>query len=271
MGANRIKPPDQKEAPRGLLATIVITAGVVALGVYALDLHAHTCSNCGHRWRHLGAFNLGDEESHTCASCGQVQWWKCGTPHVLRGSQFVASPMLPSTPALPSFAHGTERRPPSQVYGRTSPSLPYERMGYERSSFGTAYDEAPPCEAYEQQLPSRVYEEAPSYVGASYGGHAQMSPSRAYERTPPSLPYEHRPPSRAYERMFPSRAYERMPPSRAYEELPPYRGQERMPPSRTYERMPPSRTYERKSPQREPSSRAYAALRSGTGDQEEWR
>jgi hypothetical protein len=123
-----------KDSQRGLLATLAITVGVVALGVYALDLHAHTCVNCGHRWRHLGAFNLGDEESHTCSRCGQVQWWKCGAPHVLRGSQFVARPALSALPVLPSFARGSERRPPSPAYGGTPPSLLYDsspsRMAY---------------------------------------------------------------------------------------------------------------------------------------------
>lgn len=246
--------PEQKEAARGLLATIAITAGVVAFGVYALDLHSHTCANCGHKWRHLGAFNLGDEESHTCARCGQVQWWKCGTPHVLQGSQFVGS--------VPSSTHGAGQLPLSPAYGHTPPSLPYERMGYERTSLGAAYQEAPgheypPYEEYEQ--PSRLYEEAPPYRA-----YARMPPSRGYEepsayrgypRTPQSLSYGHRP----YERMSPGPSYERMPSGPSYERrLPDPRHEDRLRDPRyarrTYQHMP----YERQAP-----SRTYAALMPG--------
>jgi hypothetical protein len=78
------------------LGALAIAVGVGALGAYMLDLHGHTCVQCGRRWRHFGAFNFGDEQSHTC-TCGQVQWWKCGVPHVLRGSQFV-TPLLPIAP-----------------------------------------------------------------------------------------------------------------------------------------------------------------------------
>ena len=67
-----------------MLGVIAITFGVVALGAYALDLHGHQCESCGHRWHHLGAFNLGDPEAHSCGKCGTVQWWKDGTPHVFR-------------------------------------------------------------------------------------------------------------------------------------------------------------------------------------------
>lgn len=254
--------PEQKDASRGLLATIAITAGVVALGVYALDLHAHTCANCGHRWRHLGAFNLGDEESHKCGRCGQVQWWKCGTPHVLRGSQFVASPALPSAPALPSFARGAERMPLSPAYGRTPPSLQYERMGYESSSFGPAYDEAPPCEVYEQhlwsgayeQLPRRTYEETPPY----------RAYASSYEETPPYRGNVRSSPSRAYEETSRHRVNARPSPSRGYERTPPRLSYERPPMSRpSYQRAPSSGAYER-----HPPSRPYAALMPGMGDWE---
>lgn len=64
------------------------------LGAYMLDLHAHTCDGCGNRWRHLGAFNVGDPTSHTCGKCGVVQWWKDGVPHVFRSS------LQPFTPAM---------------------------------------------------------------------------------------------------------------------------------------------------------------------------
>jgi hypothetical protein len=67
-----------------MLGTIAIAVGVGMLGAYMLDLHSHTCEACGHRWRHLGAFNLGDPVAHTCSKCGTVQWWKDGAPHVFR-------------------------------------------------------------------------------------------------------------------------------------------------------------------------------------------
>ena len=67
-----------------VLGTIAIAVGAVALSLYAFDWHSHTCESCGHRWRHLGAFNLGDPIAHTCASCKTVQWWKDGVPHVFR-------------------------------------------------------------------------------------------------------------------------------------------------------------------------------------------
>lgn len=68
----------------GVLGTIAIAIGVGVLGAYMLDLHSHTCEACGHRWRHLGAFNLGDPAAHSCSKCGTVQWWKDGSPHVFR-------------------------------------------------------------------------------------------------------------------------------------------------------------------------------------------
>lgn len=244
--------PEQKDAARGLLATIAITAGVVAFGAYALDLHAHTCANCGHKWRHLGAFNLGDEESHTCARCGQVQWWKCGAPHVLQGSQFAGSA--------------------SPAYGRTLPSLPYERVGYERSyerpSLGAAYQEVPDCEfppyeGYGQLASSRLHEETSPYRTyvrrPSSRGHEELSPHRGYtrvqqyERLPPSQPYEHRSPNQSYEYLPSDPPYERRPPSQLYER-------------RMYQQAPSRLTYGRQA-----SGRAYGSLMSGTGDQDECR
>jgi hypothetical protein len=62
----------------GTLGVIALAFGIGVLGAYALDLHSHTCDFCGYKWRHLGAFNLGDAASHTCGNCGTVQWWKCG-------------------------------------------------------------------------------------------------------------------------------------------------------------------------------------------------
>ena len=67
-----------------MLMTLAFTVGVVAFGLYALDLHSHRCEGCGHKWYHLGAFNVGDPASHTCGKCGAVQWWKDGVPHVFR-------------------------------------------------------------------------------------------------------------------------------------------------------------------------------------------
>jgi hypothetical protein len=253
--------PEQKDASRGLLATIAITAGVVALGVYALDLHGHTCASCGHKWRHLGAFNLGDEESHTCGRCGQVQWWKCGTPHVLRGSQFVAPSALPSAPGPSSFAREAERMPLSPVYGRTPPSLPYERMGYENSSFGPAYDEAPPYEMYEQHMSSRAYEQLPGRT------HEEILPYRAYASS-----YEE-PPYRGNARSSSSRVYEETPRYRVNARPSPSRGHERTLPRLPYERQPPSRpSYQRPNSrepyEQHPPSRSYGALMPGTGDWE---
>lgn len=68
----------------GTLGVIAIAFGIGVLGSYMLDLHSHICDACGHKWRHLGAFNLGDERTHTCGKCGTVQWWKDGAPHTFR-------------------------------------------------------------------------------------------------------------------------------------------------------------------------------------------
>ena len=67
-----------------MLGVLAIAVGVGVLGAYMLDIHSHTCEACGTRWRHLGAFNVGDPASHTCGKCGTVQWWKDGVPHVFR-------------------------------------------------------------------------------------------------------------------------------------------------------------------------------------------
>lgn len=115
--------PSQVSKPFGTLGALAIAVGVGVLGAYMLDLHGHTCERCGRRWRHFGAFNFGDVQSHTC-TCGQVQWWKCGMPHILRGSQFVGpaaalpAVSLPATTPVhewdedPVHAHG---RFPSSV------------------------------------------------------------------------------------------------------------------------------------------------------------
>ena len=77
--------PDSLPPPSlgNMLGVIAIAVGVSVLGYYALDGHSHVCESCGHRWRHLGVFNLGDPAAHTC-KCGTVQWWKDGVPHVFR-------------------------------------------------------------------------------------------------------------------------------------------------------------------------------------------
>lgn len=94
--------PTQVSRPfGGTLGALAIAVGVGVLGAYMLDLHGHTCEQCGRRWRHFGAFNFGDEQSHTCM-CGQVQWWKCGMPHVLRGSQFVGPAAALPAVSLPA-------------------------------------------------------------------------------------------------------------------------------------------------------------------------
>lgn len=67
-----------------MLGVVALALGVGVLGYYVLDGHSHTCEACGQRWRHLGAFNLGDPVAHTCGKCGTVQWWKDGVPHVFR-------------------------------------------------------------------------------------------------------------------------------------------------------------------------------------------
>lgn len=54
----------------------VFAAAVGVVGGLIFDLHRHTCTSCGGRWRHLGAFNFGSESAHTCARCGAVQWTK---------------------------------------------------------------------------------------------------------------------------------------------------------------------------------------------------
>jgi hypothetical protein len=92
MAADSAKPawpisyePDPPPTSVGKMITVVALAiGVGVLGYYMLDGHTHTCEACGERWRHLGAFNLGDPGAHTCGKCGTVQWWKDGVPHVFR-------------------------------------------------------------------------------------------------------------------------------------------------------------------------------------------
>ena len=86
------KPPKPASPFGGTLGVMAIAFGIGVLGAYMLDLHSHTCEACGRKWRHLGAFNLGDPASHTCAQCGTVQWWKDGVPHVFRTSLHAEPP-----------------------------------------------------------------------------------------------------------------------------------------------------------------------------------
>lgn len=70
-----------------IVGTIAVVAGVGAVAAYSLDLHKHTCEQCGRGWKHLGAFNAGDHEAHTCPGCGEIQWWKNGKDGAFRASR----------------------------------------------------------------------------------------------------------------------------------------------------------------------------------------
>jgi hypothetical protein len=89
-------PPSPSTSPSigKMLGVVAVAVGVGMLGAYMFDLHGHTCEACGHRWRHLGAFNVGDPGSHTCGKCGTVQWWKDGVPHVFRSALFQPPPKV---------------------------------------------------------------------------------------------------------------------------------------------------------------------------------
>jgi len=76
--------PKPTSAFGGTLGVMAIALGIGIVGAYTLDLHSHECDGCGHRWFHLGAFNLGDKPAHTCGRCGAEQWWKRGVPPALR-------------------------------------------------------------------------------------------------------------------------------------------------------------------------------------------
>jgi hypothetical protein len=68
----------------GTLGVIALAFGIGVVGAFMLDLHGHQCDQCGHKWRHLGVFNGGDEPAHTCGRCGTVQWWKNGVPQAIK-------------------------------------------------------------------------------------------------------------------------------------------------------------------------------------------
>jgi len=113
----------------GILGSLAVAVGVGVLGYYMLDGHAHQCDHCGQRWRHFGAFNFGDEASHTCSRCGEVQWWKDGAPHVLRGSEFAVPPSLSATTAalraaLPATAPAMLTAPvPQHAFASPPPAV----------------------------------------------------------------------------------------------------------------------------------------------------
>lgn len=91
MQRNALGTPSAKPSGSfGTLGVIAFAFGIGVLGAYMLDLHGHQCCKCGHRWRHLGAFNFGDEPAHTCVRCGTVQWWKDGIPHAFRAAHDAA-------------------------------------------------------------------------------------------------------------------------------------------------------------------------------------
>lgn len=73
-----VQPAQPSKPFGGTLGTVLLAFGIGALGAFMLDLHGHQCMACGYRWRHLGAFNVGDLAAHTCRRCGETQWWKDG-------------------------------------------------------------------------------------------------------------------------------------------------------------------------------------------------
>jgi len=98
----------------GVLGVLAIAVGAGVFGYYMLDGHTHTCEACSHRWRHLGAFNLGDPVSHTCKQCGTVQWWKDGFQHVFR------DPSQASPRGAPAAIAGRQQ----EIRGVLQPDLP---------------------------------------------------------------------------------------------------------------------------------------------------
>lgn len=82
-------------------ALISVSIGALVVGVVGavLDWHGHQCDACGHRWRHLGKFAVGNADKHTCARCGTMQWWKCGVPPEVRALHAAYVPAAP--PPMP--------------------------------------------------------------------------------------------------------------------------------------------------------------------------
>lgn len=168
-------PPKPKQGLQiGMLGGLAIAIGVGAIGAYMLDLHGHQCGSCGSKWKHFGAFNLGDVASHTCSSCGQVQWWKSGAPHVLHGSQFAdrdgaPPPSLPrlEAPIVPPALAG----PPRSSYDArdTFEYDPRTQLAF-ADRREPAYDPYDPYDprphTYDQRPPIAPSPIAPSPVGA---------------------------------------------------------------------------------------------------------
>lgn len=123
------QPPRRAPAPQqppqesglGVLGGLAIALGLGALGAYMLDWHRHSCP-CGYRWSHFGAFNMNDEASHRCSACGQVQWWKCGAPHVLTFGEGSTQP--PGQPSQPSQLRSTMLPPPPPARPLQEPLQP---------------------------------------------------------------------------------------------------------------------------------------------------
>jgi hypothetical protein len=91
------RPPERQLSTLGKIA-VAVSMGV--LGYYLLDGHGHTCEACGHRWRHLGAFNFGEVPAHACTMCGTVQFWKDGFKHVFPDPAQRFAPGVPSNSIL---------------------------------------------------------------------------------------------------------------------------------------------------------------------------
>ena len=82
----------------GTLGVIAIAVGVGVFGYFMLDVHGHICEACGNKWRHVGAFNFGDQGAHTCGRCGVVQWFKDGFQQAFRDPSRPVSTYTPPTP-----------------------------------------------------------------------------------------------------------------------------------------------------------------------------
>jgi hypothetical protein len=163
-------------SPLGALALVV---GIGAVGGFLLDWHRHTCESCGRRWSHLGAFNLGDEDSHTCSRCGEVQWFKDGARHVLHESANVElpSPAEPPHMAQPQWQPVTPQ--PLPVAGYPQPYVaPYPYAAPPQSSLYPPYMTPQP-----QAMPPAAYPVLPAQTPSDVAMHAlarPSHPSRAY-------------------------------------------------------------------------------------------
>ena len=122
-------PPPKKSL--SVFGVIALAVGAGALGYYVLDGHSHTCDRCGHRWRHLGAFNFADLGAHTCARCGAEQFWKDGFQHVFPDPRQASQQQPPSPP--PSYGYGN-----AAVPGTFTPPSPPPPYGY-GNGYGNGY------------------------------------------------------------------------------------------------------------------------------------